>query len=210
MKILKMMAVAALFMPLLFSCSGGSSSDNKLFGAIPDQYAQFLEDKAKIKEEAKNIKTAEDKKALIEKSEKMTEKWREKIGDSAKALSGKPIEIAECDFNVTEPMSLEFEDFFSKSDLTMNFKLKGAAAVKADTKTELDYVRKSLQVYIVGYDAEGNEVYKTKAGFVDAENADGKVLLKANTPVKFDYIHFGKSDVEGSKAAKTYKLEVKE
>ena len=41
-----MMAVAALFMPLLFSCSGGSSSKNNLLGAIPDQYAQFVEEKA--------------------------------------------------------------------------------------------------------------------------------------------------------------------
>ncbi len=49
-----MMAVAALFMPLLFSCSGGSSSKNNLLGAIPDQYAQFVEEKAQIKEEAKN------------------------------------------------------------------------------------------------------------------------------------------------------------
>ena len=54
-----MMAVAALFMPLLFSCSGGSSSKNNLLGAIPDQYAQFVEEKAKIKKEAENIKTAD-------------------------------------------------------------------------------------------------------------------------------------------------------
>lgn len=98
-----MMAVAALFMPLLFSCSGGSSSKNNLLGAIPDQYAQFVEEKAEIKKEAENIKTAEDKKALIEKSEKMTAKWKEKMEESAKALSGKPVEIAECNFNITEP-----------------------------------------------------------------------------------------------------------
>lgn len=112
MKILKMMAVAALFMPLLFSCSGGSSSKNNLLGAIPDQYAQFVEEKAQIKKEAENIKTAEDKKALIEKSEKMTAKWKEKMEESAKALSGKPVEIAECNFNITEPLSLEFDEFF--------------------------------------------------------------------------------------------------
>ena len=55
-----MMAVAALFMPLLFSCSGGSSSKNNLLGAIPDQYAQFVEEKAQIKKEAENIKASTD------------------------------------------------------------------------------------------------------------------------------------------------------
>lgn len=210
MKILKMMAVAALFMPLLFSCSGGSSSKNNLLGAIPDQYAQFVEEKAQIKKEAENIKTAEDKKALIEKSEKMTAKWKEKMEESAKALSGKPIEIAECNFNVTEPMSLEFDDFFSKSDLKPKFNIKGTAIAKADTQTELNYVLKSIPVYLVGYDAEGKEVFKTKTGYVDVEDVNGKAFIKANTPVKFDPVRFGESDIEGSKTAKTYKLEVKE
>lgn len=205
-----MMAVAALFMPLLFSCSGGSSSKNNLLGAIPDQYAQFVEEKAQIKKKAENIKTAEDKKALIEKSEKMTAKWKEKIEESAKALSGKPIEIAECNFNITEPMSLEFDDFFSKSDLKPKFNIKGTAVAKADTQTELNYVLKSIPVYLVGYDAEGKEVFKTKAGYVDVEDVNGKAFIKANTPVKFDPVRFGESDIEGSKTAKTYKLEVKE
>ena len=202
-----MMAVAALFMPMLFSCSGSSSSKTNLFGTFPDQYVQFLEDKANIKKEAESIKSAEDKKALIEKSEKMNAKWREKLEESAKALSGKPIEIAECDFNVTEPISLEFKDFFSKSNLTPSFNIKGAAIAKADLQTEADYVLEKEPVYLVGYDADGKEVYKSKIGFVNVENVNGKTLLKANTPIQFDIVHFYKSDVEGSKTAKTFKLE---
>ena len=202
------MAVAALFMPLLFSCSGGSSSKTNLFGALPDQYAEFLEDKANIKKEAENIKSAEDKKALIEKSEKMTAQWKDKIEESAKALSGKPVEIADCAFNVTDPISLEFKDFFSKSRLTPSFNLKGAAVAKADVQTEADYVLKTIAVYLVGYDAEGKEVYKSKVGTVDVENVNGKALLKPNTPIQFDVIHFGESDIAGSKAATTFKLEI--
>lgn len=141
---------------------------------------------------------------------KMTAKWKEKMEESAKALSGKPVEIAECNFNITEPLSLEFDDFFSKSDLKPKFNIKGTAVAKADTQTELNYVLKSIPVYLVGYDAEGKEVFKTKAGYVDVEDVNGKAFIKANTPVKFDPVRFGESDIEGSKTAKTYKLEVKE
>lgn len=40
------------------------------------------------------------------------------------------------------------------------------------------------------------------------QDADGKQLVKAGTPVQFDKLGFGKADVEGSKLAKSYKLEM--
>lgn len=43
MKIIKLMALAAILMPLLFSCSGGGSSAGML-GQLPDKYAQFTEE----------------------------------------------------------------------------------------------------------------------------------------------------------------------
>ena len=54
MKIIKLMALVAIFMPLLFSCSGGSSSSG-MFGLLPDKYGKFVEEKAKIEKEAENI-----------------------------------------------------------------------------------------------------------------------------------------------------------
>lgn len=59
MKIIKLMALAAILMPLLFSCSGGGSSAGML-GQLPDKYAQFTEEKAELKKEAENIKTEAD------------------------------------------------------------------------------------------------------------------------------------------------------
>lgn len=66
MKIIKLMALAAILMPLLFSCSGGGSSAGML-GQLPDKYAQFTEEKAELKKEAENIKTEADKKRFLEK-----------------------------------------------------------------------------------------------------------------------------------------------
>ena len=78
MKIIKLMALAAILMPLLFSCSGGGSSAGML-GQFPDKYAQFTEEKAELKKEAENIKTEADKKRFLEKSEKLNKKWKEKL-----------------------------------------------------------------------------------------------------------------------------------
>lgn len=100
MKIIKLMALAAILMPLLFSCSGGGSSAGML-GQLPDKYAQFTEEKAELKKEAENIKTEADKKRFLEKSEKLNKKWKEKLEATAKDLNGKPIEFAESQFEVT-------------------------------------------------------------------------------------------------------------
>ena len=125
MKKLKTMALIAMCMPFLSACSGSGSEDNSLYGELPDRYEQFVKEKEQLREQAKDIKTEAEKKALIEKSEKMTETWKVKIEESAKALNGKPIKLDECGFDVTTPLSLEFTDFFSKSDLEPTFKVNG-------------------------------------------------------------------------------------
>ena len=91
MKKLKTMALIAMCMPFLSACSGSGSEDNSLYGQLPDRYEQFVKEKEQLREQAKDIKTEAEKKALIEKSEKMTETWKVKIEESAKALNGKPI-----------------------------------------------------------------------------------------------------------------------
>lgn len=207
MKIIKLMALAAILMPLLFSCSGGGSSAGML-GQLPDKYAQFTEEKAELKKEAENIKTEADKKRFLEKSEKLNKKWKEKLEATAKDLNGKPIEFAESQFEVTSPVSLEFEEFSSSSALTPKFKVNGEAKAASDITTDQKYYYSTENVYITGYDTEGKQVYKARVGSVKVQDADGKLLVKAGTPVKFDKLGFGKADVEGSKLAKSYKLEM--
>lgn len=202
-----MLALVAVLTPMLFSCSGGASSSNaSLLGSLPGEYEKFQEEKAQISEEAKNIKSEADKKKLIEKAQKMEEKWAVKLEESAKSLDGKPLEFAESDIKVTEPVSFEFDGFFSKSDLNPKFKINGSAEAATEINTGEKYVLPSESVYIVGYDAEGQEVCKIKAGSIAVENVDGISVVKAGTPVKFDIFHF--STKENYSAAKTLKLEV--
>lgn len=206
------MALVAALVPMLFSCSGGSGSSSSaasLFGSLPGVYEQYQAEKDQLSEEAKNIKSEADKKKLIEKSEKMQEKWGPKIEESAKALDGKPIEFAESDVKITEPLSLEFDGFTSsKSDFLPKFKVNGAAETASEINTEAVYLSSTEQVYIVGYNAEGEQVYKVKAGFVSAENVDGKAVVKAAEPVTFTSVCFSAKEVADYSAAKTLKLEV--
>lgn len=46
MKKMKQMALAVLLMPLLFACSGGSSTDTNLYGSLPEKYEKFMQEKA--------------------------------------------------------------------------------------------------------------------------------------------------------------------
>lgn len=210
MKKMKQMALAVLLMPLLFACSGGSSTDTNLYGSLPEKYEKFMQEKADLKKQAENIKTEADKKELIEKSEKMQAEWKVKIEECAKTLNGKPIEVEKCDFTITTPLSLEFTDFYSNSNLTPSFKINGEATATSDMKTGNDFILPNENVYLVGYNAEGQEVYKTLVGNIAAENVDGKAFVKAGTPVEFKKLKFSKSDIEnGCKDAKTYKLELK-
>lgn len=210
MKKMKQMALAVLLMPLLFACSGGSSTDTNLYGSLPEKYEKFMQEKADLKKQAENIKTEADKKELMEKSEKMQAEWKVKIEECAKTLNGKPIEVEKCDFTITTPLSLEFTDFYSNSNLTPSFKINGEATATSDMKTGNDFILPSENVYLVGYNAEGQEVYKTLVGNIAAENVDGKAFVKAGTPVEFKKLKFSKSDIEnGCKDAKTYKLELK-
>lgn len=209
MKSIKLLAIVAAMVPMMYSCSGGAGSSSLLFGSLPGVYSQFQEEKDKLTEEAKNIKSEDDKKKLIEKSEKLQNKWSEKIEESAKTLDGKTIDFAESNIKITEPLSLEFERYSSsKSDLLPMFKVNGSAETASEINTDAVYLGATEDVYIVGYNAEGEQVYKIKAGFVSDENVDGKAVVKAAMPVTFGSICFSDKDLENYTAAKTLKLEV--
>lgn len=209
MKTMKLMAFAAIVMPLLYSCSGGAgSSGTPLFGSLTGVYEQFQTEKNKLTEEAQNIRTEAEKAKLIEKATKMSEEWKTKIEDSAKSLNGKAIKFEESNIKVVEPVSLEFEKITNKSDLTPRFKINGSAEAATEINTGLDYVLSAEKIYIVGYNAEGQQVYKIKAGTIPVENVEGKSVAKAGAPVKFEAISLSDKNLEDYKAAKTVKLEL--
>lgn len=63
-------------------------------------------------------------------------------------------------------------------------------------------------INIVGYDAEGKQINKNTIGHIAVENVDGKIFIKANTPIQFDSIIFNESDLESDKNVKSFKFEL--
>ena len=116
----------------LASCSGGGSSDSGLFGALPGEMTRYESEMKALEEKAKDIKTEADKKKLIAESQEIQEKYTTKIEETAKALDGTELKVTDGEFAVAQPVTLTFDGFASKKELTPRFKLGGALSVPAD------------------------------------------------------------------------------
>lgn len=174
----------------LASCSGSNASESDLFGAIPGEMTQFQSEMDALQEKAKDIKTEADKKKLIAESQEIQEKYTAKIEETAKALDGKELKITDAEFTVAQPVTLTFEGLSSKKNLSPRFKLGGELSVPADFSPAAPLIGASYTVYLVGYDAEGTALFASKAGFVPAENVDGKGMVKAGTPVTLETLTY--------------------
>lgn len=203
------MAVAAMTLPVFFSCSGGggSASESVLFGEVPAIYGEMQETKDALKEEYKTCDSESEAKSIMEKADKLNEEYAVKIEEAAKALDGKEISFSESDIKVTSPVSLTFEKFFSKIDLTPYFKVNGSAEAAKDVTFDCDWA--AFNVEIVGYGSDGQELFSSKVGLIDAVVGDGQAVVKAGTPVKFDYLQFGKKKVAEYQQASSLKLEIR-
>lgn len=207
-KTFKLMALAAILLPVMSSCGG--SSETTLFGALPGTFTKYLQEKDALEEEGKNIQSEADKAKFIEKSKKMEEEWTAKIEETAKGLDGKQIEFAESDIKVTEPISLELKSV-SSSSLAPTFNIKGAAETATEITLDYSYEPSSVSVYVVGYNAEGTELFKIHAGSVAVSGyADGKATIAAGTPVELKTLSYVNKDTENYIAATELKLEVRQ
>lgn len=209
-KLFKTMAIVAcaFFGMTVASCSGGSTSDSSLFGSVPEVYEKFMKEKAELDEKAKNIKSEEDKAKLIAESKKMEEKWQVKIEEAAKAVDGKEINLTEGEFKVTSPISLTFTGKCT-SQLEPRFDVNGEAVTAEELRPNAQYITYFV-VNLVGYDAEGNEVFANSVGSIEGKADGNNCIIEAGTPVKFTTLLFNDRDIEGYEKATTLKLAIKD
>lgn len=203
----QILRMAAIFVATfgLLSCSGGSSSNSILFGSLTGEMAKVKKETDKLEEKGKNVKSAEDKAKLMQEKKEMAEKWAPKIEEAAKALDGKPLEIENGDLEVVSPVSLEFNSIGGKNDVTPRFNIKGEVKA-AKNFNEQNYAIYSRTVYLAGYDAEGNQVFKNNVGTINGTYEDGKGFIAEGTPVQFRQLSFDFSNIEGYETAKTMKF----
>lgn len=184
---------ALVMLPIMLSCSGDGSSKSP-FGSLPEVYEGYLQAGEKLKKEAQNIKTDEDKAKYLEKSEKLKAEWAGKIEKAAKKLDGKTIDFEEGEFIVSEPISFQFNDIAEKAYLHAVFNVNGSAETAADTTLARDFYARDASVRMVGYDSEGQELFRTNVGVIDCQEKEGKSFIPKGTPIKFNFFHYGGKD----------------
>lgn len=204
-KIFNLMALIAILLPIITSCSGGGS-ESIIFGKFPSVYEKFLKEKETLEAEKKEIKTEADKAEYLKKVDELKQKWIEKLETAAKSADGQTLNFSESNVKVTEPLSLTFEKLDSNLEPVYTFNGKAEAASEIQSNISV-YGRVSVKLY--GYDEAGNELFSTKVGSVDATKEDDKKVA-AGSPVNFTKLYFSGKNVEGYINAKTLKLVIDE
>lgn len=205
-KIRTLVAVIATAVITLTSCSGsGAGSDkNSIFGSLPSEYSEYMAERAKLKEKGEKVTTEAEKAELIEKGKKLDEKWSAKLEKAAREVDGKEINITDSLFKVTSPISLTFEKL-NGSSLAPRFKINGSAE-NAELITVENTFNPQRYVYLAGYDAQGNQLFRMEVGKITGEINGTTLEIQPGTPVDFSTLKFYPADVDKYPEAKTYKL----
>ena len=198
--------LATALLMTMSSCSGSDAGSDKslLFGSLPSEYAEFKSKRDKLNEEAKDIKTEEEKAELIKKGKKLDEKWTPKLEEVAKGLDGREINITDSIFKVTAPISLTFEKL-KGSTLEPIFKINGSAETTEPIMIENTF-NPSRLVYIAGYGADGNELFKSQVGRISGNVSGNKLEIPAGTSIEFTTLKFDSAYVDKYIETKTIKF----
>lgn len=199
--------MAVVLLPMMSSCSGDDSSKSP-FGSLPKVYDEYLEAGSKLKEEAKSIKTEEDKAKYLKKSEELTKKWSEKIESTAKKLDGKTLNFEDGMFKVEQPISFQFNEMNDMSYLYAVFGFNGVAEASYDIVLDRSCKITDTSVKMIGCDSTGQELFSFDVGNIDVVDKEGKNIITKGTPVVFNVFRFGGKDIEKYKNTQYLKLEV--
>lgn len=201
---------ALAILPLMMSCSGEDDSKSP-FGSLPKVYGEYLKEYDELKEKAKDIKTEKEKAEYLEKTNKLLDKWTAKIETAAKKLDGKVVEFGEGQFVTTQPISFQFSKINQKDYTYVVFDFNGSAETAEDIAFERNYYTPAKSVRMVGYDAEGQQLfYERNVGSVEVIEKDDKSFIPKGTPIKLSSFQFGGANMDMYRNATVLKFEVVE
>lgn len=223
MRNFKLMTRAAIAMTcLLSSCGGssGSSSDSKFFGNVPGIYVEMVAKDESLKEQFKNSSSEDEAKKVFTEAEAAEKEYSVEIEEAAKALDGKTIKIESTpEITVNSPVTLTFDGFRSKTDMTPRFKLSGDAVAAQNYQSEdskglstgggdlTKYKGLSQHVYLLGFDEAGTQVFSQKVAYFPIDLiSDTELGVKAGTALKFEDFTINKKNCEGCIKATVLKL----
>lgn len=223
MRNFKLLALAAIAMPILLSsCGGGSgsSSDSKFFGNVPGIYAEMAAKDESLKEQFKSSSSEDEAKKVFAEAEAAEKEYSVKIEEAAKSLDGKTIEIeSTSEITVNTPITLTFDGFRSKTDMTPRFKLAGDAVAAQNYQSEESkglstgggdltrYKGLAQHVYLLGFDDAGTQVFSQKVAYFPIDLiSDAELGVKAGTKLVFETFTINKKNCEGCTKATVLKL----
>ncbi len=213
-----LMAAAVTFT----SCGGGSgsASDSRFFGKVPGIFANMIEKKEVLKEQYKTCSTEDEAKKIYAEAESAEKDFSAKLEEAAKGLDGKTIEIQSSpEITVKSPITLTFDGFQSKLDMTPRFKLAGDVVAGQDYQSKdsksiskaggdiTRYTGLSEHVYLIGLDDTGAQVFRSKvAYFPIGLITDSELGVKAGTKLVFETFTITEKNVEGCLKATSLQL----
>lgn len=214
MRNFKLMALIAIAMPLLLSSCGGdsgSSTKSKFFGNVPGIYAEMIAKDESLKEKFKNSSSEDEAKKIYAEAEAAEKEYSVKIEEAAKALDGKTIEIESTpEITVNSPVTLTFDGYQSKTDMTPRFKLAGDAVAAQNYQSEeskglsngggdlTKYKGLAQYVYLLGFDDAGTQVFSQKVAYFPIDLiTDTELGVKSGTDLKFENFTINKKNCEG-------------
>lgn len=189
---IKLMAAVAIIAATLTSC-GGNASD--LFGDLPEISMEY---RAKFKALYEAGDDSHDRSNLSLARQNSFE-------EAAKDLNGNKINISDGEIKITSPVTMTFHGHILNG---VSFDLEGEAEAATDIVRETKHRGRPLEVYIVGYDSNGVEVFDDRVGYISCEDDGEKAIIKAGTPVKFETIQFNIFEDENYPKATELKLVV--
>lgn len=215
-----LLAAVAVLATMIQSCSsGGSSTDTKLFGPLPGVYQDYLTKMEALKNES--VENRDDFEKVHAEAEKIKEDYKVKIEDASKALDGRALDVAnDSCFTVKTPLSLTFDGFFSRLDMLPKFKVSGEVVTAKDifppmsdnlTRAYINdpsMLKAPYHVNLVCYDAEGNELFTSKIGYIKAQVMGDRVGIPASTPVDLESLQFSKKKCPDYERVATMKIAV--
>lgn len=199
---IKFLTVVALMVAALTSCDSDAS---RLFGDIP---------KIMLERYAVMQQLQESGDADLYRDE--GRRFDAEMEQAAEDISGKHINgIISEDFKIISPLALHFNKRSLRGGKIPRFTLTGDVEAAKDIVIETPSSYNRYDVFLDGYDSEGKICFCLNIGSVKCEYEDGKIAIKAGTPVEFGcYYLYDKSiypfryDAQGYLDARELKLVV--
>jgi len=214
-------AAAASF--ALTSCGGSSAPSSLLFGKVPGIVTEFQAERDRMKNELSQCKSQSDGLKLIADFEALEAETFAKAEEAGKAWSGTTLEVESNElFEVKTPVTVTFDGFFSKSDMTAKYTLAGEIVVakeciwepvKKSDESVIRMIQKegikpynTIHVEVIGLDADGNELVRNRIGYVQLALIGDRVGVRANTPIQFESLVMKKKSAAEYPKVKSLKL----